>query len=58
MRPYTLAVLKTTNSANKDLTTCRFAFDYFNVWDRRQLNPTYTCRKSRYRHRYPTGSGV
>jgi len=40
LKPYTLTWL---------LTHC-FVLNYFRVWDRRQLNPTYTHRISSYQH--------
>ena len=49
--------MKTTESANNFINTLFCTYNYFKVWDRRQLNPTYTGRISS-NQQYPTHSGV
>jgi len=52
-KPYTLfknsakLEMKATDSA-KNFNTLFCTCNYFKVWNRRQLNPTYTCRISSY----------
>jgi len=47
--------MKTTDSANNFIAnnfidTLFCTYNYFKMWDRRQLNLTYTCRISSYQH--------
>ena len=53
LRPYTYTLLNYTSSAklemkldsaNNFINTMFCTYDYFKMWDKRQLNPTYTCR--------------
>jgi len=42
--------MKTTDLADNFINTLFCTYNYFKVWDRRQLHPTYTRRISSYQH--------
>ena len=55
MKPHTPLNYEFSKACNENYTFSKqayhcFVFDYFKVWDKRQLNPTYTCRISSYQH--------